>query len=65
MLRPSNRQLSPGHCVLSQSFLCGKIDRQLPVDFEAVKSLQVARVQAGPKSMRRSPPQDMDGRYRR
>ena len=37
----------------------------LHVDSEAAKSLKVAPAQSGPKSMRRSSPRDLDGRYRR
>ena len=39
--------------------------RGLWVDSEAAKSLQVAPAQPGPKSVRRSSPRDLDGRYRR
>ena len=35
------------------------------VDSEAAKSLKVAPAQSGPKSMRRSSPQDLYARYRR
>ena len=35
------------------------------VDSGAAKSLKVALAQSGPKSMRRSSPRDLDGRYRR
>jgi len=37
----------------------------LRVDSEAAKLLKVAPAQSGPKSMRRSSPRDLDGRYRR
>ena len=39
--------------------------RGLRVDSEAAKLLKVALAQSGPKSMRRSSPRDLDGRYRR
>ena len=39
--------------------------RGLRVDSEAAKSLKVAPAQSGSKSMRRSSPRDLDGRYRR
>ena len=39
--------------------------RGLRVDSEAAKLLKVALAQSGPKSMRRRPPRDLDGRYRR
>ena len=39
--------------------------RGLRVDSEAAKKLKVALEQSGPKSVRRSSPRDLDGRYRR
>ena len=39
--------------------------RGLRVDSEAAKSLKVAPAQSGSKSMRRSSPRDLEGRYRR
>ena len=42
--------------------LCSK---GLWVDSEAAKLLKVALAQSGPKSMRRSSPRDLGGRYRR
>ena len=39
--------------------------RGLRVDSEAAKSLKVAPAQSGSKSVRRRPPRDLDGRYRR
>ena len=39
--------------------------RGLRVDSEAAKLLKVALEQSGSKSMRRSSPRDLDGRYRR
>ena len=39
--------------------------RGLRVDSGAAKSLKVAPAQSGSKSMRRSSPRDLDGRYRR
>ena len=39
--------------------------RGLRVDSEAPKSLKVAPAQSGSKSMRRSSPRDLEGRYRR
>ena len=39
--------------------------RGLRVNSEAAKSLKVAPAQSGPKSMRRSSPRDLGGRYRR
>jgi len=39
--------------------------RGVRVDSEAAKKLKVALEQSGPKSMRRSSPRDLDGRYRR
>jgi len=39
--------------------------RGLRANSEAAKSLKVAPAQSGPKSMRRSSPRGLDGRYRR
>ena len=42
--------------------VCG---RGLRVESEAAKSLKAASAQSGSKSVRRSSPRDLDGRYRR